>query len=107
MHPGLLVFPVLGLLLGIASGVLLGRWLTHTLIHEVASQLTLALCIAGWLGYVFGVLYWRFEVEPGLDGTEGAGAGYGAALIYVWGVFTALFLTGLAVGIRWGQRRRQ
>ena len=99
MHPGLTLGPIVGLLVGFGVGAALSTFITRPTPSRVIRWVGIILCVASWLAYVGGVLYWRYNVEPFRTGSEGSGVGFGDIFIHFMAIIPALFLTGLAAAV--------
>ena len=106
MHPGITIGPIVGLILGFGVGAVLSTSITRSIGSRVVRWLASILSVGSWLAYVGGVLNWRYNVEPFLDGTEGSGVGFGDIFVHLVALIPALFLTGLAAAVFWFQTRR-
>lgn len=58
------------------------------------------LATLAWITFIGGLIYWHIFVGPRLDGSEGAGVGFGWGLVHVWGAALAMMFTGVAIGLR-------
>lgn len=106
MHPGIAIGPLIGLILGFGVGAALSALIKSTTTSRIIRWLAVIICLGGWLAYTGGVLNWRNNVEPFLDGTEGSGVGFGSVFVHLIVLVFALFLTGITVAILWFQARR-
>jgi len=106
MHPGIATGPILGLILGFGLGAVLSSLVTRPTPSRVVWWLGVTLCLGSWLAYCVGVLNWRYNVEPFLDGTEGSGVGFGDIFVRLFAIIPALFLTGFCASTLWIQTKR-
>ncbi|GAA5497639.1 hypothetical protein Rhal01_03835 [Rubritalea halochordaticola] len=97
------LFPAFSCLAAFLVGLMLGgliAWLvTRPAPRRAVRWTTGVLCALGWLTYLGGLLYWRHGVAPSLDGSEGAGVGFGYILIHHYLLALALFLSGITTGV--------
>ncbi len=107
MHPAIVIWPIVALLLGFGFGAALSKFISRPKACHVISWVAIILCVGSWLAYIYGVLNWRYNVEPFLDGTEGVGVGFGAAFVHLVALLPTLFLTGLSIAIFLIQLRRR
>lgn len=85
---------------GVGAGI--GFFVSKT-VRSQASQMVVwwiarILMIITCVIFLGGLAYWHLSVEPRLDGTEGAGVGFGWVAVHIGGAVLALFGTGIAVG---------
>ena len=67
---------------------------------RVSRIISVVLAVFAWITFIGGLIYWHASVEPRLDGSEGAGVGFGWGLVHVWGAALALMFAGIAIGLR-------
>ena len=106
MHPGITIAPLIGLAIGAIVGSIITVLIKNLTASSNLKKTVIILTIVSWLAYIGGILYWRLSVEPSLDGTEGAGVGFGAIFIYLGVLVFTLFFTGLAISTIWIQKIR-
>ena len=87
-------------LVGACTGWTAGYWIQSRRLMGVSRIISMVLTILAWITFIGGLIYWHTSVEPRLDGSEGAGVGFGWVLIHVWGAALALMFTGVAIGLR-------
>ena len=106
MHPAIATGPLLGLAVGVGLGAALAVLIKRPVPNKIIRWFAIVCCSGSWMAYIGGVLNWRYNVEPHLDGTEGTGVGFGAIFVHLVLLIVALFLTGLTVSILGIQSRR-
>ena len=99
MNPLPLVSAFIAAVIGVCVG-LLGGYCVRTPRAASAMRVVLAvLASLAWMTFIGGLIYWYAEVEPRLDGSEGAGVGFGWMLVHVWGLALAVLLTSPLLGL--------
>ena len=105
MNPLLLMPALIAALIGACSGWLAGYGIRSRRLLRVSQIISVVLAVLAWFTFMGGLIYWHFFVEPRLDGTEGAGVGFGWVLVHAWGAALAIIFTGIAVGLRFCPNR--
>ena len=106
MHPGIIIAPLIGLAIGAIVGSIITVLIKKRTASSNLKKSVIILSIVSWVAYIGGILYWRFSVDPYLDGTEGSGVGFGAVFTYFGVLVFTLFFTGLAISTIWIQHIR-
>lgn len=65
------------------------------LIPNVSRTLFWILAAPPWIACAVGILWWHGSVTPGLDGSEGAGAGFGCSALHCAAPLLAAGFTAL------------
>ena len=71
------------------------------LIPSVSRALFRFLATASWIACAIGILWWHLFVGPGIDGSEGAGVGFGFVAVHCGGPLLAATLTALLGASDW------
>ena len=100
MNPLLLMPAFIAALIGTCSGWATGYCIRSQRLMRVSRIISVVLAIFAWITFIGGLIYWHASVESRLDGSEGAGVGFGWVLVHVWGAALALMFTGIATGLR-------
>ena len=105
MNPANAIWPIVALFLGVAFGAALSTFISRPMACRVIRWAAIILCVGCWIAYISGVLYWRYNVEPFIDGTEGVGIGFGDVYVHLFALLPTLFLTGLSIAVLWIKKR--
>ena len=105
MNPLLLIPAFIGALIGTCVGMATGYCIRSPKLGKVSSIVSRVLAALAWITFTGGLIYWHTSVESRLDGSEGAGVGFGWVLVHVWGTALALMFTGVAFGLRFFPNR--
>ena len=100
MNPLLLMPTFIAAIVGTCSGLAAGYCIRSRRLTSVSRIISVVLAVFAWIAFIGGLIYWHASVEPRLDGSEGAGIGFGWVLVHVWGPALALMFTGIAIGLR-------
>jgi hypothetical protein len=100
MNPLLLMPAFIAALIGTCSGWVTGYCIRSRRVVGGSRIFSVVLAVLAWFTFIGGLIYWHASVEPRLDGSEGAGVGFGWVLVHVWGAALALMFTGIAIGLR-------
>ena len=87
-------------LVGMCIGWTTGYCVRSRQLMEVTRVISRVLVVLAWLTFIGGMIYWHASVEPRLNGSEGAGVGFGWVLVHIWGAALAVMFTGVSVGLR-------
>ena len=55
---------------------------SHAYVKVTIKLLVYIFGFGGWIWWIYSLIYWYSSVEPTLDGSEGAGPGFGWALVH-------------------------
>lgn len=91
--------------IGVVIGVF-GGWIAGHAIESMRSArmsratlvISIVFALSAWILFIGGLIYWHTAVEPRLDGSEGAGVGFGWVLLHLWGSTLTLLLSGFLFG---------
>ena len=100
MNPYLLMPLFAAALIGACVGFVTGYSTRTRGLRRVSRKVISVLAALSWITFTGGLIYWHIFVEPRLDGSEGAGIGFGWVLIHVGASSLALMFTGVALGLR-------
>jgi len=66
---------------------------SHPYVRKFFQALVFILGLGGWVYWIGMLIYWHTVVEPSLDGSEGAGPGFGYVYVHFFLPIAALVAT--------------
>ncbi len=91
-------------IVGVCTGWAVGFFMRSPRLMRISRVISQFLAVLAWIIYVGALINWHYSVASRLDGSEGAGVGFGRVMVYFGGAALGFLFSGIAFGLRLHKR---